>query len=84
MKMDLLEIAGNPELMEVARKAIEDQLIDLRDARIANVGRRNGLVVYEKDGKPSNIIRMGPEHAFSLGLTAIVKHLAEQLEKTKK
>lgn len=73
--MTLEEIAESDEVLEVGRKAIEDMLIDLRDSRIGLVGRGNGLVVYERDRTPSNIIRMGPETALKIGLQAIALHL---------
>lgn len=76
-KADLVELANNDRLLyEVARLAIEDTLIELRDDRISTPARGNGLVVREKDGSPSNIIRLGPEHAMKIGLLAI----AEQIE----
>jgi len=72
--MKLTEIIENDELLEIGRKAIEDVLVDLRDSRIV-VLRNNGLVIKERDGKESDIIRMGPEHALRIGLKAIAKHL---------
>jgi hypothetical protein len=77
--MKLTEIIENDELLEIGRKAIEDVLVDLRDSRIA-VLRNNGLVIKERDGKESDIIRMGPEHALRIGLKAIAQHL-EKLPK---
>lgn len=74
--MKLLEIANNDELMEIGRKAIEDSLISLRDSRTSLL-RNNGLVCFEKDGKPSSIIRLGPEHAVRIALEAIATHLKE-------
>lgn len=56
---------------EIARKAIEDVLIDLRDSRISVLFRNNGLVVNESDGRASPIIRMGPETAVRIGIAAI-------------
>lgn len=73
--MNLTDIADCPELLEVARLAIEDVLIDMRDSRISMFGRGNGLVVKESDGTESSIIRMGPEAAVQIGLRAIAKRL---------
>lgn len=70
----LKAIAGDDELLEVGRQAIEDALISMRDSRIFTM-RRNGLVCREKDGTPSAIIRFGPETAIRIGLLAIAKHL---------
>lgn len=72
------ELANNPELLEVGRRAIEDVLIEWRDSRLSIWGRGNGLVVKEKDGSESSIIRMGAEHALKIGLEAIAKHLDEE------
>ena len=64
----------SPELLEVGRRAVEDALLDMRDARISTV-RNNGLVVKERDGSPSSLIRMGPEQAFLIAFEAMVKEL---------
>ena len=71
---DLKELAGNPELMEIARKAVKDALVHMRDSRIFMI-RGNGLVIREEDGSDSSIIRFGPETAMILGLNAIAEHL---------
>ena len=68
-------ISNNTELLEVARKAIEDALIEMRDSRLSTLFRNNGLVIKEKDGKESSIIRIGPEGAVAIGLRAIANHL---------
>lgn len=73
--MKLNEIYNNPELLEVARKAIEDVLVEWRDERISELGRRNGLVIRERDGGDSTVIRFGAETALIIGLKAIEKHL---------
>lgn len=70
----LEQVASDPELLEVARKAVEDELIAWREARISQL-RGNGLVIKEPDGTPSPIIRFGMETAMRIGLEAIIKHL---------
>jgi len=70
----LKTISEDSTLLEVARAAIEDALVDLRDAGIFTL-RNNGLVIKGKDGSPSYIIRMGSEDAIRIGLQAICKHL---------
>jgi hypothetical protein len=70
----LLGIAKDDELLEVARLAVESALVQMRDDRMFTV-RGNGLVIREKDGKDSSIIRMGPEDAVRIGLKAIADHL---------
>lgn len=71
----LRHIAENNELLEVARQAIEEAVIDFRDSGIF-VLRNNGLVCKTRDGKDSHIIRFGPELAVSIGLRAIADKLA--------
>ncbi|AXQ62096.1 hypothetical protein SEA_SKYSAND_63 [Gordonia phage Skysand] len=72
---ELREIAKDQDLLEVARKAIEDELIEWRDSGISTPFRNNGLVVKYVDGQPSDIIRFGPETAVQIGLQAIANHL---------
>lgn len=62
-----------PEALEIGRKAIEDALIEWRDARLSELGRNNGCVVKEKDGTASNVIRFGPEKALRIGLKAMLE-----------
>lgn len=70
----LEEIVEDRGLLEVGRKAVEDTLIEWRDMRLSEVGRRNGLVIREKDGSESSLVRFGPETALRIGLLAIAKH----------
>ena len=65
-------IAKDPELLEVGRLAIENALIEFRDDRLS-MPRNNGLVIRERDGKASDVIRFGPEDALRIGLLAIAK-----------
>lgn len=76
--MNIKEIYDDEELMEVARYAVESELIKWREARLSELMRRNGLVIAEKDGTPSQVIRFGMETAMVIGLKAIEKHLAER------
>lgn len=48
----------SPEVVEQIRLEIENQLIEWRDNRTSVIGRGNGLVIRERDGKESSIIRM--------------------------
>lgn len=70
----LRKLASEPELLEVARKAIADALADLRD-RGVGVRRSNGLVIKTKEGRDSDMIRMGPEVAVRIALCAIAERL---------
>ena len=72
----LKEIINNKHLLEIGRKAVEDVLVEWRDARLSEFPRGNGLVIRERDGKDSSIIRFGPETALRIGLKAIIEHLA--------
>ncbi len=69
------EIANNAKLLEAGRKAVEDVLVDWRDNRLSEFARGNGLVIREKDGRDSSIIRFGPETALRIGIKAIYKAL---------
>lgn len=76
--MDLLSVAENEELLEIGRQAIEQRLVEWRDDRLSTPLRGNGLVIKEKDGSDSSIIRFGPETALKIGLKAIHNHLKEK------
>lgn len=65
------------EELEIARQAIEEELIWRRDNRVMEI-RNNGLCVKEKDGTPNPMIRMGAETAIAIGLKAINKHRGVQ------
>ena len=58
--------------LEVGRKAIEDALVEWRDGRLSEFTRGNGLVIRERDGKDSSMIRFGPEIALRIGITAML------------
>ncbi len=76
---ELLELAESTELLEVARRAVEDELVELRDARISILNRRNGLVIRERDGSKSSLIRLPIEAAMRIGLRAIAESLSEEI-----
>jgi hypothetical protein len=66
------------EELEIARKAIEDKLIDFRDSRISMPMAANGLVVHERNGDPSDLIRLTIVDALNIGLSAIQAHRDHQ------
>lgn len=70
----LEEIADDEALIEIGRRAIEQALVEWRDDRLSQI-RGNGLVICEVNGKPSSIIRFGPETALKIGLKAIAEAL---------
>jgi hypothetical protein len=76
--MKLEELAENDELLEIGRKAVEDVLVDMRDSRLSIMGRNNGLIIRERDGSDSRIIRLGTEQALRIALKAIAAELERQ------
>ncbi len=71
----LREIADDEQVLwEVARRAIEDRLVEYRDDRISMPLRNNGLVIKERDGQPSSVIRFGPEVGVRIALLALADH----------
>ena len=76
MKKELDKASENNQLLEIGRRAVEDALIDMRDSRMGMIGRGNGLVIREKDGSESSIIRIGTEQALAIGLKAMADSLA--------
>lgn len=75
--IDADTLADDEALVEAARKAIEDELIDWRDeGRFMLCG--NGFTVREKDGSPSEIIRFRTDLGFRIGLRALTAALTER------
>ena len=75
MIVDIKALSERDDLLEIARKAIEDTLVEWRDAGMSVLMRNNGLVIKSRFGRESSIIRMGPEDAMRIGLRAIAEHL---------
>lgn len=73
----LRNASADRELMEKIRLKVEDELVDLRD-RGYITPNRNGLVVFEKDGEPSPVIRMGTRQAIVFMLQELAKHYDEE------
>lgn len=69
-KEELIALGDNDILMEVGRRAIEDELTEWRDSGMFTL-RNNGLVIKRKDGSESSIIRFGPEVGVRIALRAI-------------
>jgi hypothetical protein len=75
MAAGLRVIAEDRDLLwTVARKAIEDELVEWRDAG-RFVLRNNGFTIKFEDGTPNSIIRFGPEHGVRIALLALADHL---------
>ena len=67
----------DPHALTLAHLAVEDELIERRDARISVLGPANGLIVNEYDGSSSPIMRMGTREALELGISAYLKATAD-------
>lgn len=72
VKSTLLKIADDDYLIEIGRKAIEDELVEWRNSRMSEI-RGNGLVIKEYDGRDSHVIRFGPETALRIALKAMAE-----------
>jgi len=75
--VDADTLADDVALVESARKAIEDELIDWRDEGSFMICG-NGFTVREKDGSPSEIIRFRTDIGFRIGLRALAAALTER------
>lgn len=80
MKISVEDIINDSDggLREIARLAVEETLVVLRDSRIS-VLRNNGLTIKERDGSSSDVIRMGFERALIIGLRAILASQHEEV-----
>lgn len=68
-------LAEDPDAMRAMHLAVEDELIEWRDARRSVLGPANGFVVKEYDGSPSNIIRLGTRDGLRIALRALADHI---------
>lgn len=66
------------DALTMAHLAVEDQLVELRDARISIMGPANGLIIRERDGSESPWMRMGTRDALEIGIAAYLAHLEER------
>lgn len=69
---DANEWTPNAELVETIRRSIEDMLVDFRDSRISMMLCGNGLVIRERDGTDSSLIRLGTPEAVEYVLKTAV------------
>lgn len=56
---------------------VENLLIEMRDDRMSMLGCANGLVVRERDGEPSPIIRIGTRMACDMIVRKFLEMRAE-------
>lgn len=61
------------DVIEAAKLAIEDVLIEWRDSRLSILRWANGLVIREADGTPSSVVRMTTHEAVRLAAPAIAR-----------
>ncbi len=71
-------LADNPEALLAAHISLEDLLVDMRDSRMCLGMPANGLVIRERDGSDSVIIRIGTRDAVRFALIAIADHLEKE------
>lgn len=78
----LRRIADDPELMTAVHLAVEDHLIELRDSGMIIGGPSglpaNGFAVRNKDGSPSEIIRLGTRLGIQYALNALAARIDSQ------
>lgn len=70
------EIELDDTALRLATVAVEDVLIEFRDRRIGILGAANGFVVNERDGSPSDIMRMRTRDGLRIGIEAYLKAMA--------
>lgn len=62
-------------MVEAARKAVEDEAIERRDARIFVICG-NGIAVRERDGSESSVHRMRTDEAIRIALKIVAPAIA--------
>jgi hypothetical protein len=71
----MADIQIDQDALTAAHVAVEDVLIEMRDSRIGQLGPANGFVVRERDGSPSDIIRLGTRWGLEIGIKAYLAAL---------
>lgn len=66
------------DALEVARKAVEDLLIDFRDRRVSILAGGNGFVIREADGAASSVMRFSTSAGLEIGIKAYLEALEGQ------
>ncbi len=64
----------NKDALEVARKAVEERIIEMRDSGMFMLSN-NGFVCNSFDGTPSSIIRLSTAFGLQLGIEAYMEAL---------
>jgi hypothetical protein len=71
----LQAVLDDPALIEAGRLEVEDTLVEFRDSAMWEGFHNNGLTIKNRDGSPSEIIRMGPAMGIGIALRGIIKKL---------
>jgi hypothetical protein len=67
--------AAHEYALIAAHKAVEEVLVQFRDQRISVLNARNGFVIREFDGGPSDIIRLRTRDGLRIGIEAYLAAL---------
>lgn len=73
------EIEIDDDALEVARKAVEDALVEFRDSGMFMIGG-NGFVIRNYDGSDSSIMRLSTALGLQIGIKAYLAALAESAQ----
>lgn len=77
----ILAVAHDPEAITALAVKMEDLLVDFRDAGILAGGprgvARNGLVIFDRAGDPSPVIRLGTREAIQRVLEDAAEYLQD-------
>ena len=65
-------MSARDELLTKMHVAVENELIERRDACISVMGPANGMIVRAYDGSPSPIMRMGTREAMGVALDVVL------------
>lgn len=71
----MTSIEINEEAFEKARLHVENELIWMRDERISILNWANGIVIREKDGSESTVVRMRTQDALRMGIKAYLREM---------
>jgi hypothetical protein len=66
------------DALTAAPLAIEDTLVEFRDHQISVLNRGNGLVIRDRDGQPSPIMRLGTRDGLRIGIAAYLRAVQEE------